>query len=112
MVKHWWRGNFIEGKLKFFWKISLISLIFKKNVIFILSDLNDLIILFIQWIVYEALLSTKLPLYLKEHLKNAASQNPVDENKAIWFIFPSYMQIQVGKERDKNAFVSIIQEDA
>lgn len=71
-----------------------------------------MIILFIQSIVYEALLSTKLPLYLKEHLKNAASQNPVDENKAILFIFPSYMQIQVGKERDKNAFVSIIQEDA
>eukprot|EP00069_Balaena_mysticetus_P011955 bmy_21508T0 len=56
-------------------------------------------------IVYEALLSTKLPLYLKEHLKNAASQNPVDENKAILLIFPSYMQIQFGKERDKNAFV-------
>ena len=44
--------------------------------------------LFIQSIVYEALLSARLPLYLTEHLQNVALQNPVGENNAILLYFP------------------------
>lgn len=66
--------------------------------------------LVIQSIVYEALLSARVPLYLTEHLQNAALQNPVGENKAILLYFPLTCRYILEK-RDKNAFVSIIRED-
>lgn len=66
--------------------------------------------LFIQSIVYEALLSSRLPFHLTEHLQNVALQNPVGENKVILLYFPLTCRYILEK-REKNAFVSIIQED-